>query len=131
MSCVYLRVCKCVTSTYAFKKRLQQGFAIITSATCICMRKPIIITFLQSSYSYTGWIYFLRHCFVPFRVRANSPSLRPTILEYICRFTNVLPLCTLIDDPTISGIMCDRRLQVYLFGTLLSTKTPFFIERVI
>src|SRR5438034_7976602 len=78
------------------------------------------------------------------RVGENSPSLCPTMFSVTYTGTNLLPLCTAIVCPTISGRIVERRdhVRIARFSTLCSiarilsrrcasTNGPFFTERPI
>jgi hypothetical protein len=78
------------------------------------------------------------------RVGENSPSLCPTIFSVTYTGTNLLPLCTAIVCPTISGRIVERRdhVRIARFSPLFSiarifsrrcasTNGPFFTERPI
>ena len=57
-------------------------------------------------------------CALKTRVGENSPSLWPTMFSVTYTETNALPLCTLNVWPIKSGVMVDRRDQVWM-GFLL------------
>jgi hypothetical protein len=48
------------------------------------------------------------------RVAANSPSLWPTMFSVTYTVVKDLPLCTLKVTPTKSGVMVERRDQVWM-----------------
>jgi hypothetical protein len=56
------------------------------------------------------------------RVGENSPSLCPTIFSVTYTGTNLLPLCTAIVCPTISGMIVERRdhVRIARFSALFS-----------
>jgi len=59
--------------------------------------------------------YFLfPECPRKVRVGANSPSLCPTMFSVTNTGTNVLPLCTAIVCPTMSGTIIEARDQVLI-----------------
>src|SRR5207253_5913315 len=55
------------------------------------------------------------------RVGANSPSLWPTAFSVMNTWMNFRPLCTAKVKPTMSGVMVERRDQV--FTTFLDRKS--------
>ena len=78
------------------------------------------------------------------RVGENSPSLCPTMFSVTYTGTNLLPLCTAIVCPTISGRIVERRdhVRIARFSALFSiariftsrcasTNGPFLTERPI
>src|ERR1700678_1439586 len=81
-------------------------------------------------------------CALNVRVRANSPSLWPTIFSDTSTGTCSRPLCTAMVKPTISGMTMDRRDQVLMgrrsffwlavctfLARCKSTNGPFLSER--
>lgn len=90
--------------------------------------------------------YFLRlpPCPRKLRVGENSPSLWPTMFSVTNTGTKVLPLCTAMVSPTMSGMIIDARDQVlitdFLFDSfdfctfssnLWKTYGPFLIDLAI
>src|SRR6266581_1362289 len=62
-------------------------------------------------------------CPLNWRVKLNSPSLWPTMFSVMYTGINILPLCTAIVCPTISGMMVERRDQVR--NTFLSLRVLY------
>ncbi len=65
-------------------------------------------------------------CDLKTRVGANSPSLWPTMFSVTCTATKSLPLCTLKVCPMKSGVMVERRDQVWM-GFFAPSLTAFSI----
>src|SRR5690606_32435252 len=95
---------------------------------------------------FPGQIHYLDfrspECPLKVRVIANSPSLWPTMFSEISTGTCWRPLCTAIVNPTMSGMIIERRDQVLIgrrslvatafstfFNKCRSTNGPFLIER--
>src|SRR6202044_1581587 len=53
-------------------------------------------------------------CFLKVRVGENSPSLWPTMFSVTKTELKILPLCTRKVWPTKSGVMSERRDQVWI-----------------
>src|SRR5262245_32442473 len=114
---------------------------------CACFHGHVPLRYLPAC----PWRYFspVVRLLIPLwarkvRVGENSPSLCPTMFSVTYTGTNLLPLCTAIVCPTISGRIVERRdhVRIARFSTLFSiartfssrcesTNVPFLTERPI
>src|SRR4030043_1893382 len=116
----------------ATRTNFNLAFTSISPFTCYGAAFPLILVFRSPEW--------------PWKVRVgeNSPNLCPTISSVTKTGINVFPLWTAKVNPTISGTMVDRLVQVLItlasfvlrasstfFIKWESTKGPFLIERAI